>query len=248
MVLEIIPYSTEWEEKWNRFVLNDSVNGTFLQIRNFLNYHPEGKFEDTSLIVVNKSNIVAVIPACVSEEAEGKCFYSHKGSTFGGIILDKQKYKISTMEELYPCLERYLREKKFYSIYIKNTSDIFSKERNDLFDYYFYKNDYDTINEVSFYINCEGINEKDITSTWSSGRRRDYRYSLNSELNFRHIEDDAELNSFYMILEKNLLRHDAKPVHTLEELIELDVLYARFSNQRIFSGIRCIGRWNPLDS
>lgn len=41
---EILPYSPELEKRWDRFVMNDSVNGTFLQTRKFLNYHPESLY------------------------------------------------------------------------------------------------------------------------------------------------------------------------------------------------------------
>lgn len=48
---KIVNYNGEFEQKWDYFVMNDSVNGTFLQTRRFLNYHPLDRFEDCSLLV-----------------------------------------------------------------------------------------------------------------------------------------------------------------------------------------------------
>ena len=45
---EILPYKSDMESRWDRFVMEESVNGTFLQTRKFLNYHPEGRFQDAS--------------------------------------------------------------------------------------------------------------------------------------------------------------------------------------------------------
>lgn len=36
------PYTPADEAEWDRFVMHESGNGTFLQTRNFLNYHPRG--------------------------------------------------------------------------------------------------------------------------------------------------------------------------------------------------------------
>ena len=43
------PYTPADEAEWDRFVMHESGNGTFLQTRNFLNYHPAGRFTDASL-------------------------------------------------------------------------------------------------------------------------------------------------------------------------------------------------------
>ena len=219
MALEIIRYTSDYEEKWDRFVLSNSINGTFLQTRLFFNYHPEGRFKDCSILVMQGSNIVAVIPACETTEDGKRCFFSHKGSTFGGLVISKSKYNISTLEDIFQLIEQYLVDEGYECAYFKSTSDVFSKESTDLIDYYFYKNGYGTINELSFYIDCSRI-EEDITKTWASGRRRDYKYSLNNNMEFRRLINDEELESFYSILNDNLARHNAKPVHTIEELKE----------------------------
>ena len=216
---EVVKYTDKYQERWDQFVLENSMNGTFLQTRNFLNYHPEGRFQDASILILQGSTIAAVIPACDIIEEEKHCFFSHPGSTFGGIIVENDKYNISTMEELFPCLEDYLKIEGYEQAIMKGTSDIFSNNCNDLFDYYFFKNGWKRYNELSLYINCETLAD-DIISGFTAGRRRDYRYSLKSEMIFKELEDDSEIEEFYKVLCNNLKKYGVLPVHTLDELLE----------------------------
>ena len=45
---EILLYSPELDQRFDHFVEKESVNGTFLQTRRFLNYHPADRFVDAS--------------------------------------------------------------------------------------------------------------------------------------------------------------------------------------------------------
>lgn len=218
-MFDIVKYTDKYQERWDQFVLGRSMNGTFLQTRNFLNYHPEGRFRDASILILQGSTIVAVIPACDIMEEEKRCFFSHPGSTFGGIVIANDKYNISTMEELFPCVEDYLKEEKYGQAIMKGTSDIFSSKPNDLLDYYFYKNGWNVHDELSFYINCKTLPD-DIVSGFTASKRRDYRYSLKNELGFRKLEEDSQIEDFYRILCNNLKKYGVLPVHTLNELLE----------------------------
>lgn len=225
MALEIVKYEDKYEAAWDQFVAKNSINGTFLQTRNFLNYHPEGRFTDASLLVMQGSNIVAVIPACDTVDEGKRCFFSHKGSTYGGIVIDEKKYNISVMDELVEALDNYLKAEGYESALLKFTSQLFSKKSVDLLDYYMFKNGYSQYDELSFYVDVEKGPE-DLLSLLTSSRRRDYRYALKNNLEFRHLDTDAQIGEFFEILVKNLEKFDTKPVHTLEELLE-------FKNSRL---------------
>ena len=79
MEFTVQPYTAEQEAAWDRFVMQESGNGTFLQTRNFLNYHPAGRFEDASLMVYNEhGGLAAVVPGAVQQEENGcEIFRSH---------------------------------------------------------------------------------------------------------------------------------------------------------------------------
>lgn len=74
--LKIMGYCESFREKWDDFVMNHSVNGTFLQTRRFLEYH-RNRFEDVSLVIYKGNDtVVAVIPACAICD-EGKKNSAH---------------------------------------------------------------------------------------------------------------------------------------------------------------------------
>ena len=82
------PFTPADEAEWDRFVMHESGNGTFLQTRNFLNYHPAGRFTDASLMVYNEhGGLGAVVPAALRLDGATRIFRSHPGSTFGGPVL-----------------------------------------------------------------------------------------------------------------------------------------------------------------
>ena len=219
MALELVKYTDLYEDKWDKLVLDHSMNGTFLQTRNFLNYHPRDRFRDASILVLQGTDLVAVIPACDTEDEGKRCFFSHKGSTFGGIIIKEEKYNISFLDELIPRFDEYLRSSGYEKALLRCTSQIFTKRPVDLLDYFLFQNGYGQFDEVSFYVDLERA-PTDLLGLLSSSRRRDYRYSLKNGLSFRRLDTDDEIERFYAILVMNLEKFAAKPVHTVRELIE----------------------------
>ena len=96
--LLLIRYEKQYEKEWDEFVEKESINGTFLQTRRFLNYHPVDRFVDASYIVRSvKEGIVAVCPACLKVEKGHKILYSHMGSTYGGIVIHEKWNKTHKM-------------------------------------------------------------------------------------------------------------------------------------------------------
>lgn len=90
--VSIRSYNESYKEKWDKFISEESCNGTFLQSRRFLDYHPKDRFEDSSLMFMNGETIIAVLPANIVTEPQ-KVLFSHQGSTFGGLVIGK-KYNL----------------------------------------------------------------------------------------------------------------------------------------------------------
>ena len=87
--LKIREYQSCDRKKWDNFVMEKSMNGTFLQTKGFLDYHGE-RFKDVSLIIYKGNDtMVAVIPACEIQDQNRRVFHAHCGSTFGGIVIAK---------------------------------------------------------------------------------------------------------------------------------------------------------------
>lgn len=230
--VEIMEYKENYKEKWNRFI-KDSINGTFLQSRHFLDYHPTERFVDNSLLFMNGSNIIAIIPATVQEE-EKKILYSHKGSTFGGIVLSKQSMTIGYLDLIFDKLNSYLIDNGFDQIILKQPGRIYLKNVSELLDYYYFLNGYSVAQEVGYYIDYSNYDEN-ILSNFSSSRRRDFRYSLKSELSFKKLQSEGEIKGFYDILCDNYTKFDKSPVHSLEELV--DFKFNRLPENTDFYGV-----------
>lgn len=219
--ITIIRYEENLKAKWDKFVMNDSINGTFLQSRIFLEYH-KNRFEDYSILFIRGGNtIVGVCPACLVTEDGNRKFISHMGSTFGGIVVGKDFYNITNVCEMVTALNSYLIENKFDYVLLKNTNEIFALENNNLVDYFLYNNGYDNYDELSFAINFKKINNQDIVLNFKSKTRNLFRSSLKNNLNLIQIKSQEEIKDFYNILCKSLKKYDTKPVHSLNELYEL---------------------------
>lgn len=213
------------DKKWDKFIENNSYNGTFLQSRNFLNYHKD-RFKDCSLFIYKgTSDILAVIPAVEIIDDGHKIFNAHAGSTFGGIVFNKQFYNLKHLIAFFDVLEQYWQYNGYDKVILKQSSQIFSTCENDLFEYFFFQRKYHHYSEISFIIPLEKYNSN-IPSNFSGARRRDFNYSLKNGFIFRKLETDEEVTAFYNLLCENMLKFDTKPVHTLEELLD-------FKNSRL---------------
>lgn len=219
MLLRIKKYSCELEKYWDAFVLENSINGTFLQTRNFLLYHPLESFEDHSLVVYKGTAIIAVIPACEIMKDDKKIFFSHKGSTYGGIVISSFFYDIDHVGSIIETLLEYLSFHGFNHVVLKNTPDIFCKKSMELLTYFLYMYGFDHYCELSSYINLETC-PIDIISSFSSSKRRDYKYSEKNYLLLKKLQSKNEIRVFYNVLQNNLKKYNSEPVHSLQELID----------------------------
>lgn len=219
--LKIVKHTESWTIAWNKFVNEESINGTFLQSMDFLRYHPADRFNDHSLIIYKGNNqIVAVVPACELMENGFKRLVSHLGSTYGGIVFAKGFYDIKHVDSVFNVFEKYLKEEGFSEVLLKMTPRIFCIESTELLDYYLFKYRYHQYNELSLVVDLS--QEKEVLmNNMSASRRRGYRQSLKFDLSLKKLESDAEVAKFYSILSDNLKKYETKPVHSYDELIDL---------------------------
>lgn len=229
-------YEEKYEKLWDDFVLHKSINGTFLQSRNFLNYHQAGRFEDCSVLVFNdKGNLAAVVPACVQHEADGKkTFFSHKGSTYGGIVIDKKHYNATSLLEIIEKIEEVLKENNFNALYLKITPEIFCTEKPDLLEYLLYYKQYKEYAELNTYVDLEKY-KSNILEQFNSTKRKHIKRLSKYPLQFNELTTDNEVAVFYELLKLNLKKHGVKPIHSLSEI--LDFKNVRLTNNVKFYGV-----------
>lgn len=100
---EVVRYMPAMKTQWDAFV-RKSRNGSFLFLRNYMDYHQQ-RFDDFSLLIYDRQSLVALLP--LNKEADGSVT-SHGGLTYGGLITDKRA-KTEKVMHMFVCLNLWLR-------------------------------------------------------------------------------------------------------------------------------------------
>ena len=213
-MFSVLPYDSHLEVRWDRFVMNESVNGTFLQTRRFLNYHPQGRFKDASFMLESSGIIVAAFPGNLTDAGE---WISHQGSTFGGPVIAKHYYTAERIASIVEFAENYLKG-ICKSVRMRPTSSLFALDSTALLEYTLEHRGYRRQTELSAF--CTLAPDKDPFESCKDSCRSVFRKSLPHNLEYREVTD-AELPEFYKHLCISKAKFNVKPVHTLDELLDL---------------------------
>lgn len=102
--MQVEKYTEENGKAWDDFVVA-SKNGTFLLMRSFMDYHKH-RFTDCSLMIYEKPHEpIALLPAHYDEATA--TVYTHRGLTYGGLILRKEVTGRKVIDVLKACLKWY---------------------------------------------------------------------------------------------------------------------------------------------
>lgn len=222
-MFEIVRYSQERAHEWNTFVAH-SKNGTFLFDRRYMDYHAD-RFTDFSLMIYRQGALYALLPA----NAEGDVLWSHRGLTYGGIVMT-DKAMAERIQQLFRELNDYLRDHGFRKVVYKTIPHIYHRVPSEE-DWF------------SLFSICRAqLVDRSISSTidllqplkW----RRDRKYGVNKAFaNGVQVGESNDWAGFWQVLETNLMhKYGVKPVHTLWEI---ELLHSRFPDDiRLFTAER----------
>ena len=215
--MKTVSYCEENFAAWDEFV-GQSLNGTFLHTRRYLSYHGK-RFRDVSLLLEDEDGkIVGVFPAAIDPN-DDKRIVSHPGITYGG-ILHTGKLRGARMLEAFDNLKEFYAAQDFASLRYKAVPEIYhhAPAADDLYALF--------INNARRYrcdLSCAiGFAERPAVS---SRRGRSLKKALKAGV---HVEEGTHYAAaLWGILEDNLARkYEARPVHTLEEITHLQVLFS----------------------
>lgn len=212
-------YEKSDKEIWDSFVIDKSINGTFLQTKQFLSYHPEDRFVDDSIMIYDDKKLIAVVPGCIIRDEKSSVYYSHKGTSYGGPIISSNYYHSEQVVVIIRTIDEYLRE-EFDKAIFKITPDLFTKEKSDLLQYAFQYCGYSNYTELSTYVDLDNIHD-DICSSFDRNKKRNIRKCIELGLEFRELQSDEEIVTFHKLLSINLGKFGAKPIHSVSELFNL---------------------------
>ena len=205
-------YTKENRLAWDTFI-SGAKNATFLFARDFMEYHSD-RFTDYSLLVYKDDLLYAVLPANIV----GDKLYSHKGLTYGSLVLSKSAKLLYTFEA-FKALLAFLDAKAISSLELRNIPTFYNTMPSDELSYFLFKANatlikrdalmvIDTSTKIKFQKNRrEGINK---------AKRNGLTIAV--EHNFEGFRNE--------ILIPNLQKkHGVAPVHSLEEI---QLLAAKF--------------------
>lgn len=237
MIVKITKYTPEDYTLWNQFVAT-SKNATFLFHRDFMEYHRD-RFEDYSLLFFNENHqLIAVLPA----NRVGTEVFSHQGLTYGGLIFEKSM-KLEKALLLFEKLLAFLDSNGFEKLILKSIPSIYC-------DCFSNEIDYALFLTRAKLIRRDTLAVIDLTKEFnlSYDRKKNVKKGLTNQLVVKEEEDFSQF--WNDILIPNLWhKHQAKPVHTLAEIVALKKLFPENIRQfNVYKGTELIGGTTIFES
>ncbi len=221
--LAITRYTPDMMSRWNDFVAN-SRNGTFLFNRSFMDYHSD-RFDDYSLVAHKGGRIVAVLPA----EREGDVLSSHRGLTYGGWVLPRKHVDCIDVMSLWSLWLDYCRDNGITTIDYKPMPHIYASMPSDEDEYALWRCGAQLVE-----VNVSATIALSDNSGENEMRRRHLRSAAGGNLVVKQLTNDEDFARYYDVLSACLAdRHDAKPVHSSDELLLLAHRFAAKSDDKV---------------
>ncbi|RTY91032.1 FemAB family protein [Flavobacterium sp. RSP46] len=199
-------------DHWNSFI-GQAKNATFLFHRDFMEYH-EDRFEDFSVLIYDKQKLVAVLPANKLENS----IFSHQGLTYGGLVYSAI-IKAEIVAELVDCVLSFFKDHSIQSFYLKQIPFFYFSKGNAEMEFFLLKKGaFLEKKEMNLAINLA------MPLTVSKSKLKHLRKIEAFDL---QLVEEAEPDSFWeLVLEPRLReKYNAKPVHTLQEITKLKILF-----------------------
>lgn len=222
IVKEINNISERERKAVDAFILNADTNGEFINSLKYLGYHPEGRFIDRSVCVIDKGSgeIRGVLPAA-EVPGDSETVISHPGTTFAGVIVNR-KLSVKSMEEIVNLFMEFYEE-RYESVIIRLRPDFFAVQPFGDLSYFLLKRGFHyRMTGLSNVIDISGIrDENDIFALYDSTKRNQVRKVLRDGQFVFHDQNEVRRDvwlSMNQILEE---KHHAHSTHTFEEMNEL---------------------------
>ncbi|OPZ76920.1 MAG: hypothetical protein BWY78_01218 [Alphaproteobacteria bacterium ADurb.Bin438] len=223
-------YKVEDKQIWDNFI-NESKNGTFMLNRDYMDYHSD-RFKDFSIMFYDDDKLVSVLPA----SRHGEEVRSHGGLTYGGMVTNR-KMNASKMLEVFDALKVFLKENNVKKLIYKAIPSVYHKYPSDEDLYALFRNDAKLV-------------RRDISTSilltdkipFSELRKRGAKKAIKNGLIVKQSDDfDGYIEMLAKILEEY---HEAKPVHSGEELSKLASnfpnnikLFCAFKDEKMVAGV-----------
>ena len=226
----VAAYQPDWADSWNQLI-GKAKNATFLFHRSFMEYHAD-RFTDASHCIFKGNELLAVFPANLSENK----WISHQGLSYGGLVVGPEVKFNSYVEMLLALFEK-AADAGIEEVVIKAMPDIYCQQPAQELDYLSFVCGAKTL-KVESASTIALQNALPIQSNRLEGYKKAKKLGLK-------IKNSTDFKAFWdEVLIPNLeARHEAKPVHTAEEISSLQLdfpdnihLYLVYDKERLAGG------------
>lgn len=209
-MITIRRYTPSDKPQWDAFV-SDSRNGTFLFMRDYMDYHAD-RFADHSLMCFDqKQRLVALLPANEREHQ----LYSHQGLTYGGFVTSAGMQS-TLLLEIFDQVLSYLGQHGIVRWHYKSMPTIYHRcpAQEDEYALWLHGAQLEAC-LLSVTIPLQG----NLFPALERRRRRGMQKALDCGCTIRN---NADVRVMWPIMEENLdTRYNARPVHTVDEMLRL---------------------------
>ena len=193
---------------WNAFI-STAKNATFLFHRDFMEYHQD-RFQDFSLMVFDGEKLISVLPANKVDDT----IISHQGLTYGGFVVT-EKIKLEQFLEIFKSVLQFLNAKQILKFDLKLIPSMYNAYFSEEIKYALF------LAEAKL-TRRDCLSVIDLTKPFSFSKDRKLCVRRGDKNNLI-IKEELNFRLFWnTILIPNLeQKHQVKPVHSLEEIINL---------------------------
>lgn len=211
--MKIIRYDESMRTVWNQFV-DSSRNATFLFNRGYMDYHSD-RFHDYSWLAYKGDRILALFPGNLDNDGT---LHSHQGLTYGGWLLPPAHLNGADLLDIFALALKTWKSEGIKSLEYKTIPFIYHTQPSQEDEYALFRLGARLIEtNLSMAIDLQRPHK------FNQMQRR--HLSKASLLSYS-IEETSNAESFISLISECLKsRHNAKPVHTPEELQHLINLF-----------------------
>ena len=198
-------------KNWNAFI-GQAKNATFLFHRDFMEYHND-RFQDYSLIVLDGEKWVAVLPANVV----GNAVFSHQGLTYGGLVYN-EKVKLASIITIFKSVLSFLNANKMEKLLVKLIPSIYHQKPAEELNYALFLTEAQLIRRDTMAV-VDLLNKNNLSKL----RKRSIQKGVLNDFVIKEVDDFEEFWN-EILIPSLAQKHQAKPVHNLEEITKLKAL------------------------
>ncbi len=213
--IQVINYEPKFRQIWDEFV-EKSNNGTLFHLQAFLDYHPAGKFNFHHLMFLENERLLALLPGGIVGD---KIFWSPVGASYGSLVTEVLPFEKAL--HLVDSMMEYFDSNGFKEIFLIPPPIIYNRVITQNIEYAMLYRKFDfELHYISHAIHLK--NCADFISSFDKTARKTIRKILrDGKIKIQQSDDYPTFNE---ILLRNKAKHNARPTHSLEDMIRLSQL------------------------